>query len=299
MSRSGRDKQSATGLIGAVIVAALGVAMYWAMFYSAGYGSGYNERKAQIEAKHYASDTANQIERECGAKAGKPARECITDIVNAERESERGESDLAAQWKAADWVMWAGILAGAQLIATALGLYFVKRTLDATLEAVEDTSNATKAMERQNEIASDTAKRQLRAYCSLLEYEGTGVALDNEPQFTFTVANTGQTPAKLRVDSACWITTVGQINYSADVWFFDELTVGAGKTIKPIAKLGNKISKTEWDGLVEGTLVLCAGVYGEYTDIFGDPQSFKSIGYATGLTGQFSLRGAPGGQYST
>ena len=163
MSRSDRDNRAATRLIGAAIVAALGVAMYCAMFYSAGYGSGYNERQAHIEAKHYASDTPQQIERECGAKAGEATRECIAKIIDAERESQRSESDLAAQWKAADWVMWAGIIAGAQLIATALGLYFVKRTLDATLEAVEDTGKATVAMERQNELAA----RQQRPWVTI------------------------------------------------------------------------------------------------------------------------------------
>ena len=154
MPRSDRGKQSAARLIGTILVAVLGIGAYWAMFYSAGYGSGYNERQAHIEAKHYVSDTPQQIERECGAKAGEATRECIAKIIDAERESQRSESDLAAQWKAADWVMWAGIIAGAQLIATALGLYFVKRTLDATLEAVEDTGKATQAMERQNELAA-------------------------------------------------------------------------------------------------------------------------------------------------
>lgn len=145
-------------MIGAILVAIGIVALYWSMFYNAGYQSGYNERKAKVESAHYASDTANQIDRKCSTKTGEAARECITEIIGAERESQRGESDLAAQWKAADWVMWAGILAGAQLIATVLGLYFVKRTLDATLEAVEDTGKATVAMERQNVIASEAQR---------------------------------------------------------------------------------------------------------------------------------------------
>jgi hypothetical protein len=153
MSGSDRGKHSPAGLIWTALVALVAVAAYWAMFYDMGYQSGQNERKANVEAEHYASDTANQIDRECSAKAGQPARECIAKIVKAERESQRSESDLAAQWKAADWVMWAGILAGAQLLATAFGLYFVKRTLDATLQAVEDTGKATQAMERQNSIA--------------------------------------------------------------------------------------------------------------------------------------------------
>ena len=156
MSDSDRDDHRKAGLIATAIVAAVAVAIYWAMFYDMGFQSGQNERKANVEAEHYASDTANQIERECGAKSGQAARECITKIVATERESQRGESDLAAQWKAANWVMWAGILAGAQLIATALGLYFVKRTLDATLEAVEDAGKATETMRDANLIAKES-----------------------------------------------------------------------------------------------------------------------------------------------
>ena len=128
------------------------------MFYSAGYGLGYNEGKAEVETGHHASEAANQIQRECSTKTGDAARECITKIVDAERESQRGESDLAAQWESASWVKWAGVLAGAQLIATALGLYFVKRTLDATWEAVADTSKATEAMDRQNKIAAEAQR---------------------------------------------------------------------------------------------------------------------------------------------
>ncbi len=196
MSGSNREQHSAARLIGAALVAVIGIALYWAMFYSMGYGSGHHEGQAEVNGQHYASDTANQIDRECGTKSGRSARECITEIVKAEREGQRNESDLAAQWKAADWVMWAGIIAGTQLIATAAGLYYVKRTLDATLEAVEDTGKATKAMERQNELAEETAKRQLRAYVSV-----TPVTISNfDPpgiiSVGHTVLNHGQTPAQ-------------------------------------------------------------------------------------------------------
>ena len=161
MSGSDRGELTKAGLIGTVLVAIIGIAAYWSMFYSMGFQSGQNERKANVEAGHYANDTAKQIERECSAKAGQAARECIAKIVAAERESQRGESDLAAQWKAADWVMWAGVLAGAQLFATGLGLYFVRETLRATLKAVEDTGKATNAMVRQNEITTEKERAHL------------------------------------------------------------------------------------------------------------------------------------------
>ena len=167
MSGSDRGEHTKVGLIATALVAVLGLAAYWAMFYDMGFQSGQNERKATAEAEHYASDTANQIDRECGAESGQSTRECIAKIVATERESQRGESDLAAQWKAANWVMWAGILAGAQLLATAFGLYFVKRTLDATLLAVEDTGHATEAMREANQIAREAQRPWLSAKAGL------------------------------------------------------------------------------------------------------------------------------------
>ena len=152
MFRGNRDNKPSYGLIGTIFVAVIGVALYWSMFYSMGYSSGYHEKQAYVESEHHASDTPKQVEGKCGAKASSELRECITEIVKSERESQRSESDLAAQWKAADWVLWAGAIAGAQLIATLVGLYYVKGTLDATLEAVEDTGKATNAMLKQTEL---------------------------------------------------------------------------------------------------------------------------------------------------
>ena len=203
MSESDRGERNQAGLIATALVGAICVVLYWSMFYDMGFQSGQNERKANVEAEHYASDTANQIDRECGAESGQSARECIAKIVAAERESQRGESDLAAQWKAANWVMWAGILAGAQLVATAFGLFYIRETLRATLKAVEDTGKATKAMERQNEIASDNAKRQLRAYVTFGEFVLNMDKADWKVQLKWN--NGGQTPAIEVHTVADWI----------------------------------------------------------------------------------------------
>jgi len=177
-----------------VLIAFLGVTLYWAMFYDAGYGSGFNDRKAKVEAAHYASDTPEQIERECGAKTGQAARECIATIIETERESERNESDLAAQWKAADWVMIAGAIAGAQLLATIVGLYYIKGTLDQTVKAVEETTKATRVMARQNDIAVAQARPYL-----VITNEYINWSYDYLPQyrlaFNLNIENVGATVA--------------------------------------------------------------------------------------------------------
>ena len=203
MSGSDRGEHTKAGLIATALVAVLGLAAYWAMFYDMGFQSGQNERKANVEAEHYASDTANQIDRECRAESGQSARECIAKIVAAERESQRGESDLAAQWKAANWVMWAGMLAGAQLLATGFGLYYIRETLGATLNAVKDTSEATEAMRVANKIAMTNASR---AYLYPDTVEVSQIT-DHQAEITMSLKNFGNGPARdLRVFSRCYLT---------------------------------------------------------------------------------------------
>lgn len=293
MSGSKRGEHSALGLIGTVAVAVVGIASYWAMFYSAGYGSGYNDQKAKIEAKHYASDTTNQIERDCSAKTGEVARKCITDIVKAEREGQRNERDLAAQLKAADWAMWAAIIAGAQLLATIIGLYFVKRTLDATLEAVEDTGKATKAMEEANRIARFaqmhnrseetrnrvrqqlSEQRQLRAYVSL-EPGGVHIAERGMHSLPVNIINGGQTPAT-------------DLTWSGDIVFWEgdprefdpakngrlgDQTATSDSTLGPssnrfnYAYLDEGVAKPFWDRLARKEVAIIH--YGKlaYKDVF-------------------------------
>lgn len=172
------------------------------MFYDMGASSARHEDRAKVERAHYEADTPKRAQLECTGLARTAQLECITKIVDSQRENRRDESDLAAQWKAADWVMWATILAGIQVIATLLGLYYVKRTLDATLEAVEDTGKATKAMERQNDIARDIAHSQLRPYI----YVSDGTIrihrihdiqfISDDIEFFINIKNFGQTPAK-------------------------------------------------------------------------------------------------------
>ena len=92
----------------------------------------------------------------------------------------QGESELCAQWKAADaaadsaW--WAAVGSFAGAISTALvivALYFAFKS---------------------NWIARDTAKRQLRAYISI-EPGGINEAQNGLSRVPFNIINNGQTPA--------------------------------------------------------------------------------------------------------
>jgi hypothetical protein len=140
-SKRGIDRHTAYP----ALVVALGVLGYWWVFYQAGVSSGRHEERAQIEREHYAAEAAQQLSDVCGKLVGAAATKCAYDVAKSERESRRSESDLNAQWEAADWVFWAGIIGAAQLIATATGLFFIKRTLDANWKAVDAAQATTRA----------------------------------------------------------------------------------------------------------------------------------------------------------
>lgn len=140
-------------LLASIGIAAVTFALYAAMFLSAGYGAGLNNGRAQAESSLYARNASVDIEQRCSKLAPALMRKCVAEIISRQRENQRSESELAAQWESARWAKWAGAAALAQLLATIVGLYFIKGTLEATLKAVEDTTLATGAMQESNDIA--------------------------------------------------------------------------------------------------------------------------------------------------
>ena len=194
---------------------------------------------------------------------------------------DKRNSDLCAQWKAADaaadsawWAAVGGFAGAISTLLVLIALWFAFRS---------------------NWIARDTAKRQLRAYCGVLSFEGQGIGLNDEPHFVLTIVNTGQTPAKrLKIDTTCWLAPMDQIAYSIDVAQYAEVTVGSGKTINSRTTLGYKLTQQHIDNLTAGTVVIYVGVYGEYVDIFDEPQSFYSVSYGARFNGQFTLKPYPG-----
>lgn len=131
---------------------------------SLAYGLGReNERRYEIPAS-YAMAAKADAQRACVDPKKVASFECIYEKVQASQEQARGEEDLRAQQKAANSALLSTIISFLALIVTGAGVWFVKRTLEATLEAVEDTGKATVAMQEANEIARDGMEKQLRAY---------------------------------------------------------------------------------------------------------------------------------------
>ena len=110
------------------------------------------ERRYQTPHRHAESAKAS-AERACAGLEPGAAFECVYEKVEASENTAQTEQDLSAQQRAASSALASAIVALFGLIATIVGVWFVKRTLDATLEAVQDTSEATVAMREANTIA--------------------------------------------------------------------------------------------------------------------------------------------------
>lgn len=122
--------------------------------------SAYHTRSsydADRRAQEYAEAASPRIHRACGGAEPAAVVECVAKQVAATREDQRSEYDLSAQERMAKWSLWTMIAAAVTTMLTAIALWFIKGTLDATREAVEDTGKATEAMLAANEIAKRAA----------------------------------------------------------------------------------------------------------------------------------------------
>jgi hypothetical protein len=122
-----------------------------------------DERRYEIPAS-YAKAAKADAQRACPEREKAAAFECIYEKVQASQEQARGEEDLRAQQKAANAALLSTITSFLALFVTGAGVWFVKRTLEATLEAVKDTRKATAAVQEANEIAREGMEKQSRAY---------------------------------------------------------------------------------------------------------------------------------------
>ena len=95
----------------------------------------------------------------------------------------------------ADAAVWMVLAAFLTFAVTSFGTFLIWSQVRLTRQAVTDTSKATRAMERQNEIADDTAKRQLRAYVMAKDHAVVNLQVGETPVFMCRLQNFGHTPA--------------------------------------------------------------------------------------------------------
>lgn len=166
-----RQSTIALGLIYAAILFGITI-----LAYVIGSLNGHQSERREQTPAAYSNAAKQDAQRACVGRDGSATFECIYEKVESSQEQARAEQDLSAQQRAADSALASAIIALLTLFTTSLGVWYVKRTLDATLIAVKDTSEATSAMKTGNGIAQQQFKQ---AYAPVLYIEPLGpVVLD-------------------------------------------------------------------------------------------------------------------------
>lgn len=175
------------------------------------WGIGWLQAREEYNRKQtpaaYAEAANNDAESSCVGTEPRAVFECVNEKAKTAYQTAHDEQDLSAQQRAASSALVTAILSGIALILSGVGVWYVKRTLDATLEAVEDTGKATKAMENSNSIAVRRNELELRPYLGL---DGENATIELDPKvdadaddgvfvgfkIKIVFRNFGNTPAK-------------------------------------------------------------------------------------------------------
>ncbi len=190
MSGSGRGGEPSPV---AGIIAGIGIIIALALAWGLGLlQSSETERRQQIPTAYSRAAKAD-AERACVGAEASALFECVYEKVEASQEQARGEQNLSAQQRAASSALVSAVLALFTLIITGIGVWFVKRTLDATLEAVRDTSAATQEMQLANAITKELARPWVTIECKITKCQVFGETIFIDGDIIFR--NVGQAPA--------------------------------------------------------------------------------------------------------
>lgn len=175
--------------------AALGaaIALAFVAFGTGVYFEGLNyPQQERYQSYRYAAEQPPDTDP---AAARQTSSQALQNRTPCEQPKGHDESDLCAQWKAANaaedsafwakWGFWIGVVGSCLLLWQII----------LTRRAVEDTSEATDAMREANEIARSVARNELRPYfyvvrVEICEMEGDEVSLK------LTMKNYGRGPAR-------------------------------------------------------------------------------------------------------
>ena len=128
--------------------------------------------------------------------------ECIRKIVEATNENHRSENDLVAQTEMSLWAFWLLIVSTFTLAVTAIGVWFIYRTLSVTQETLRQAEETTKAANKTVKVTREMGHAETRAYLSIRN--GSYSISGNSIRFAVQVANSGQSPSR-RCNMSCKI----------------------------------------------------------------------------------------------
>jgi hypothetical protein len=264
------------------------------------------------EQRNAATEIGNGVSGAPGDRPGVAReREAVQPAQSSEatERCERGEenrqSDLCAQWKAADaaydaarWAMWSLVLAIIGTAALFATLYWTRKAVHVAMKATTDASTALAIAERNAQAATDqvavareTALKQLRAYVGVsaanytfqLHPDGTGgfgAGLE--------VLNSGQTPAyRFR--------HIGVLNLRGFPSDMPDPGLPEGNThtlfqgMKTYINMGLPLNADQIAGLQNGVLGLFIQIVIEYEDYAGHRhvQTVRYIAHRTAFNMTF------------
>lgn len=207
--------------------------------FEAGRSKGVSEGEYVANADTYAKHADQEIEDRCLILDDPAKAICIREVVDAHNETERAERDLVAQSDMALWALIMLSVTALMAIITALGVWFVWRTLLATQKMAEDARIATA-------ITREIGEAQVRAYISISR---VSIAIDEtapHPKLQVVVKNAGQSPARsveVVVEISCFPDPRKAVQYrherqSGVMWLND---ISAGEEVESIPTTLNDI----------------------------------------------------------
>jgi len=244
---------------------------------------------AEYSAAYHEQYATDKIKNECltGELVGRELHDCIEKSVVTSYEHHTAYANLQAQERIANWAAIVGVITGIGVLATFIGIIFIKLTLDETRAAVRAANNATKTTRKLGEAQARLGRAQVRAYLSLADVQvtldpgdpgGTMTVIPEKhltdglgsgvcPSFIFIVKNSGGSPAK-GVSSTVTAEFTGIFNDGAHWIIRDRKSadrfpllaenkssykqIAAGGEISQIVSLGLELSKEEISRLEAG-----------------------------------------------
>lgn len=203
----------------------------------------------------------------------------VTDASPHERPCKPGDddrnSDLCAQWKAADAAAAAAKWAEVSAYIGGVAAFLLLWTLAYTARATAAADKAALAAQQACKITSDANNNGLRAY--VLVDSARIFNLDTEvPQIVLTIRNFGQTPAS---DFRCQMNGCFS-NYPAEFDFVDlscdtegsRALIGPGGQTKISWRPSRKMESIDLQALINHKAAFWAWGWIRYKDVFGKDQ---------------------------
>lgn len=247
-----------------------------------GYDLGRLQDETRYHTRNYAERSDDDIKRICsGFDTSAETVECAIKEKTSYRDAKRAEEDLGAQKEMARWAWYILLITGGvgtlTVIATGLGVYWVKKTLDVTALSVKltrESVNLANTANTQTAFQSmrndEYTRRQIRAYVVLNDAKinadyTDGVCVE------FSIVNSGQTPAYdviIHKVICLWPYDFKDMPHPKDDEMMGMDPIIAAPTSGVSTTISRPLSLGEREKLEEGTLVCVVIGLVTYLDVF-------------------------------